>query len=269
MENFEFDKQLPVCFSDNFYPGIPRFAKVETPSFSVIGEFSYLEKFCRPNYYIRSIPNDTAYNSYELSNSDADFFDEVLPDIPLSQFSKSIEKWEKSSATNPAISKKLALSDNKFKNKAGIEAIYSYWISKRKRRKTPLIRNYWKSADTSDPNLSAVFCRRKNEKMRLRNIKGRESESKLKTFKLLCQLRELKDLVIWVLRRESLKLNINQLKKMEFEYKRSDILSIKYNNKDFEEVLRDPVLENSLRFRNPITYLNIYQRISPKVNLQD
>lgn len=268
MESSQFGEQMPVCFSDSFYPDIPRFGKVETPSFSVVGEFSHLEKFRRPNYYIRAIPNDSAYSSYELSNSDVDFYEETLPDIPFSQFSKSIDKWEKSSATNPAISKKLALSDCNFKSTAGIEAIYSYWISKRKARKTPLIRNYWKSSDTSDPNLSAVFCRRKNEKMRLRNIKGRESESKLKTFKLLCQLRELKDLIIWVLRRESLKLNIIQLKKMEFEYKRSEVLGLVYNNRNFEEVLRDPVIENSLRFRNPITYLNIYQRASPKVNLK-
>ena len=268
MQLEDYEKGIPVCFSDDSYPQLPKFPQVETPSFRVVNDFSSGQKFCRPNYYIRSIPDSSPYTSYVLSNSDLEFYDEVLPDIPLSLFDKSIEKWEKSSDTKPAINKKQALSNCKFKNTAGIEAIYTYWTTKRKKRKTPLIRSFWKSVETTDPNLSNVFCRRKNEKMRLRNVKARESESKQKTLKLFCQISELKDLVIWVLRRESLKLNIVKLKTMEFEHKRADLLSQRYYAKDFEEVLREPVLENSLRFRNPISYLNIYQKTHPRVNLR-
>ena len=247
----------------------PQLSQIVTPCFSLIEDFSLPRQFLRPDYYIHSIPNQSSYSSYMLTSSDIEYYDDELPDVPLGSFGKFVEKWEKKSATSQAISKKQALAGCKFSQTAGIEAVYQYWVNKRKKIRMPLVRQFWKSIERSDENLAKVFCRRKGEKMKLRSVKGRENENQLKALKLLCNLQECRDLVVWVLRREALKMNLARLKIMEFECRRCDLIGGRFVDRDFEEVLRDSIVENSLRFRNPATYLNVYQREIPKANLRN
>jgi enhancer of polycomb-like protein len=248
---------------------LPKLGQINTPCFSLIEDFSLPKQFTRPDYYIHSIPNQTSYSSYMLTSSDIEFYDQELPDVPLNSFDKFIEKWEKKTSTNQAISKKQALAGCKFSETAGIEAVYHYWISKRKKIKMPLVRQFWKSIEKNDENLAKVFCRRKGEKMRLRSVKGRENENQLKALKLFCNLQECRDLVVWVLRREALKMNLAKLRIMEFECRRCEVVGCRFVDRDFEEVLRDSIVENCSRFRNPATYLNVYQREMPKANLRN
>jgi enhancer of polycomb-like protein len=248
---------------------LPKQPRIPTPNFTLIEDFSVPNEFKRPDYYIHSIPSTSSYTSYMLSSSDLEYYDEELPDIPLKSFDKIIEKWEKKSGNSQVISKKTALEGCKFSDTSGLEAVYQYWLNKRKRVKMPLLRQFWKSVERSDENLMKVFCRRKGEKMKLRSVKGRENENKIKALKLFCNLQECREILVWVLRREALKLNLVKLRMMEFEYKRADLAEVRFSHKEFEEVLRESIVENSLRFRNPRTYLNVYQKEIPKANLRN
>lgn len=129
------------------------------------------------------------------------------------------------------------------------EEIYNYWIENRRNNGHSLMREFWKGVDKRDPNLK-IFLDRKHKKMELRPKKEKKIQVILKTQKLLNQFKEIKNIMIWIRNRETVKKYINSLNVLDFEMKRAQEIGSAFENPDKEILMSSNLTEKCGNYRN-------------------
>jgi len=211
MINYDEKLQLVHCTNDSSETLEP-FGLIQTPEcFELVKTKQCL--FERPDYYIR-------YNGFQRS------FPYVLSEedrkalhTDLDFCGACINKWERVTGKGPPIDLEKALDFVPFEKLTKAEECYKYWRQRRLELGHPLLREFWLSETTSDSNLKRVFCNPKGNKMTLREKDWKVRDKVLKLQSLYNQLREVKEILNWTLKREFLKKYIVSLKTLEFQTK--------------------------------------------------
>lgn len=162
-------------------PAIPLMPKLETPlNNEIIEVHRPLPKFNLPSYYIKLKIYPPKLEKYSISEEDDNFFQTVSKEITIKNFERFITLWEFHTSYESVISLEKAIEVAHYPNVNTVINIYGYWTHRRKYLGSSLLRTFWKSPNSEDSNLAKVFCRRKNKRMKLRQMKERETGEKLK-----------------------------------------------------------------------------------------
>ena len=103
----------------------------------------------------------------------------------------------------------------------------------------------------------------KGDKMKLRNMKKRTTETLIEKQRLYLRLSDYFECLIWIARRELIKLQLVKIGCIEFECEVANGYGYQYSNIDVIDVMRNNIVEESQRYRNPQIYCNQYSRIPP------
>ena len=235
---------------------------------TILQSFPISKRFILPNHYIISKPIRSP-KKYMLSSDDIDYHISIKSLISLKNFENLLNFFENSTKFDSPLSKESALSSFPLPHNT-TSIVYQYWITKRSILKHSLCRSYWGGFETTDENLKKVFGWMKSDKMKLRKKKKRETETLLEVIfkqkqKIYCKLLDFYNIIVWISRKELLKLHLQKINKLEFECKVANLGNFEFFSDEVLEVFRNSIVKESRQYRNLKTYSNHYSKFPPKL----